>query len=121
MLIYHEGLAYASPGLVESPHSHADLFIVRSRVSAPPSYNTYLLLLDWPVPIMQTLAGHRDSTVMLGYWRDPSALLLGDACRSFREAALKLGFEAYGNATVLKVYGGNIKPVRHRISTPRCR
>lgn len=63
-------------------------------------YITYHLLLDWPVPIVQALAGHRDSTVTLGYWRDASTLLWGDSRQRFREAAVDLGFEPYDGASV---------------------
>lgn len=58
-------------------------------------YVTYHLLLDWPVPIVQALAGHRDSSVTLGYWRDASTVLWGDGRQRFREGALELGFESY--------------------------
>ncbi|NNF58969.1 MAG: hypothetical protein HKN04_12110, partial [Rhodothermaceae bacterium] len=60
----------------------------------------YHLLLDWPVPIVQALAGHRDSTVTLGYWRDASTLLWGDSRKRFREAAVELGFEPYDGVAV---------------------
>ena len=63
-------------------------------------YVTYHLLLDWPVPIVQALAGHRDSSVTLGYWRDASTVLWGDGRQRFRKGALELGFEPYAGAAV---------------------
>ena len=48
--------------------------------------------------IVQALAGHRDSSVTLGYWRDATSLLWGDSRQRFRDAALALGFEPYVGA-----------------------
>jgi hypothetical protein len=50
---------------------------------------------------LQALAGHRDSIVTLGYWRDASTLLWSDSRRRFREATVELWFEPYDGAAVL--------------------
>jgi integrase len=58
-------------------------------------YITYLLLLGWPVPVVQVLAGHADAATTLGYWRDAAALAAGPARSRFREGAIALGFEPW--------------------------
>jgi integrase len=58
-------------------------------------YITYLLLLGWPVPFVQALAGHADAATTLGYWRNAAALTSGPARARFREGAIALGFEPY--------------------------
>lgn len=72
-----------------------DLHLPRPLHALRGLFITYLLLLDWPVPLVQALAGHADSQTTLGYWRDASALLWGEARARFRAEAVALGFEAY--------------------------
>lgn len=58
-------------------------------------YITYMLLLGWPLPVVQELVGHVDSSMTMNYWRSASTVLWGDARHDFREAAIELGFEPY--------------------------
>lgn len=93
-LVREERLTNVLRGVLDELHIH----LPRPLHALRGLYITYHLLLDWPVPIVQALAGHRDSTVTLGYWRDASTLPWGDGRQHFREAALALGFEAYAAA-----------------------
>src|SRR5690606_32657439 len=76
---------------------------------------TYSLLLEWPVPLVQEMAGHRDSQTTMKYWRDAAALLYGDARRRFRDEAIALGFEPYSVGHVGEPFGG------YEVGTPGVR
>jgi integrase len=95
-LVREERLTNVLRGVLDN----LDIHLPRPLHALRGLFVTYHLLLDWPVPIVQALAGHRDSTVTLGYWRDASTLLWGDSRQRFREAAVELGFEPYDGAAV---------------------
>lgn len=98
-LFSDDGRTTIDPGrITKTLHEATEAAEIRDRItphSARGHYITYLLLLDWPVPLVQLLAGHADSSTTLGYWRDASMLLHGGARERFRAEATRLGFEPY--------------------------
>lgn len=103
-------LTKAWKGIVEDQ----GIYLPRPLHSLRGLFVTYNLLLGWPVPVVQKMAGHRDSQTTMKYWHDAPGLLFGDARYRFREEAVALGFEPYDVPPIREVE-------RRDLGTPRVR